>query len=275
MPPAAVLQSRVEPPADLPEQVSRALREDIGSGDVTAQLIGAAAGAARVLCREGAVCAARPGSMRPSARSTRRVRIDWRVADGQRVRSRFDPVRTHRAGARDADRRAHRAEFPAAAVGHRDRHRALCPGARRHDVPHPRYAQDHSRACAARRNTPCAAAAAHNHRMGLYDMVLDQGEPHRGRRLDRRRRVAARALSPAVPVEVESKISTQLAARHSPPQADWSCSMNFDARGLARAVALNRAAPRPALLEASGGVTLERIGAIAATGVDYISRSAA
>ena len=43
-------------PTDLPEQVSRALREDIGTGDVTAQLIGAGAVArGRVLCREAAV----------------------------------------------------------------------------------------------------------------------------------------------------------------------------------------------------------------------------
>jgi nicotinate-nucleotide pyrophosphorylase (carboxylating) len=39
-------------------------------------------------------------------------------------------------------------------------------------------------------------------------------------------------------------------------------------------VALNRAQPRPALLEASGGVTLEGIAAIAATGVDFISAGA-
>ena len=43
-------------PDDLSEQVSRALREDIGAGDVTAQLIPAAVSArAQVLCREAAV----------------------------------------------------------------------------------------------------------------------------------------------------------------------------------------------------------------------------
>ena len=46
---------------------------------------------------------------------------------------------------------------------------------------------------------------------------------------------------------------------------------NFDLATMRSAVALNRAHERPALLEASGGVTLERIAAIAATGVDYIS----
>ena len=37
------------------------------------------------------------------------------------------------------------------------------------------------------------------------------------------------------------------------------------------AVALNRAHARPALLESSGGMTLERLRAVAETGVDYIS----
>ncbi len=38
-----------------------------------------------------------------------------------------------------------------------------------------------------------------------------------------------------------------------------------------QAVKLNRAAGRPCLLEASGGVTLRNVGAIAQTGVDRIS----
>ena len=46
---------------------------------------------------------------------------------------------------------------------------------------------------------------------------------------------------------------------------------NFDLDTMRAAVALNRAHLRPALLECSGGITLERVPAIAATGVDYIS----
>jgi len=46
---------------------------------------------------------------------------------------------------------------------------------------------------------------------------------------------------------------------------------NFDLDNMRAAVALNRAHQQPALLECSGGVTLERVPAIAATGVDFIS----
>jgi nicotinate-nucleotide pyrophosphorylase (carboxylating) len=46
---------------------------------------------------------------------------------------------------------------------------------------------------------------------------------------------------------------------------------DFGLEDMRRAVASNRAAARPATLEASGGVDLGRIAAIAATGVDCIS----
>lgn len=46
---------------------------------------------------------------------------------------------------------------------------------------------------------------------------------------------------------------------------------NMDNATMAQAVHLNRSHGKPALLEASGNVTLERIRAMAATGVDFIS----
>ena len=61
--------------------------------------------------------------------------------------------------ARAAHRRAHGAQLPAAAVGDRDRGAPLRRRGRRHGLPHPRHAQDDSRAAHSRRSTPCAAAA--------------------------------------------------------------------------------------------------------------------
>jgi nicotinate-nucleotide pyrophosphorylase (carboxylating) len=47
---------------------------------------------------------------------------------------------------------------------------------------------------------------------------------------------------------------------------------NFSIPELSRAVAVNRAEGQPpALLEASGGVTIDSVAAVAATGVDYVS----
>jgi nicotinate-nucleotide pyrophosphorylase (carboxylating) len=109
-----------------------------------------------------------------------------------------------------------------------------------------------------------------NHRIGLFDMVLVK-ENHIAAAGSIGAAVsAARALSPAVPVEVETEdldeVSAALAARCDVIMLD-----DFSLENLQRAVALNRAAPHPARLEASGGVSLESIGAIAATGVDFIS----
>jgi nicotinate-nucleotide pyrophosphorylase (carboxylating) len=75
--PAAVLSQL---PADLPDQVSRALREDIGSGDVTAALIPARQQArARVLCREAGGALRRALVRRDFRQLDPAVRIEWHL----------------------------------------------------------------------------------------------------------------------------------------------------------------------------------------------------
>jgi nicotinate-nucleotide pyrophosphorylase (carboxylating) len=53
--------------------------------------------------------------------------------------------------------------------------------------------------------------------------------------------------------------------------ADIAMLDDFALEDMVRAVAINRAAAHPSKIEASGGVTLQSIRGIAATGVDYIS----
>ena len=73
-------------PADLPEQVSRALREDIGTGDVTAQLISVDAVArGRVLCREAAVICGTAWFEETFRQLEPRIRVLWRAGDGVTV----------------------------------------------------------------------------------------------------------------------------------------------------------------------------------------------
>ena len=73
-------------------------------------------------------------------------------------------------------------------------------------------------------------------------------------------------------MEVDSRDGF-LEARQAP--VDAILLDNFDLDDLAWAVERNRelAEPRP-LLEASGGISLERLGEVAATGVDRISAGA-
>lgn len=81
----------------------------------------------------------------------------------------------------------------------------------------------------------------------------------------------ARQLHANMPLQVEvesiTEMRTALAA-----QADRLLLDNFSLEWLREAVALNTAeGDPPAELEASGGLTLDEISAVANTGVDYIS----
>jgi nicotinate-nucleotide pyrophosphorylase (carboxylating) len=118
-----------------------------------------------------------------------------------------------------------------------------------------------------------AAGGGRNHRMGLYDAFLIK-ENHvavaggLAEAIDR-----ARAASPDREVEIECRdaeeVEEALAAG-----ADRLLLDNMDPEGLRAAVAARDAAAeggRRTLLEASGGVTLETVEAIAATGVDFVS----
>jgi len=106
-----------------------------------------------------------------------------------------------------------------------------------------------------------------NHRMGLYDMVLikDNHIEVAGGITEAVRRV--RSHDPGLPVEVEVK---NLAEFDEALTLDVDRIMldNMSLEEMREAV---RRANGRVKIEASGGVTLERVKAIAATGVDYIS----
>ena len=112
-----------------------------------------------------------------------------------------------------------------------------------------------------------AAGGATNHRHGLYDAVLIK-DNHIATAGGIGAAVrAARAHAPGLPLEVEvrdgAEIDEALAAGAPRLLLD-----NMDLEGLRAAVA--QVAGR-AELEASGGVTLETLRAVAGTGVDFVS----
>jgi len=257
-------------PEDLPEQVSRALREDIGSGDVTAQLIGAATQArARVLCRESAVICGTAWFDETFRQIDAAVRVHWRVADGERVAADAllceleGPARALLTGERTA---LNFLQLLSATATVTARYVQAVAGTAcrildtRKTIPGLRTAQKYAVQCGGGRN----------HRIGLFDMVLVK-ENHIAAAGSIGAAVStARSLSPGVPVEVETENLDEVAAALA-ARCDVILIDEFTLEDMKRAVALNRAAPQPAKLEASGGVSLEGIGAIAATGVDYIS----
>lgn len=117
-----------------------------------------------------------------------------------------------------------------------------------------------------------AAGGGSNHRMGLHDAVLIK-ENH----IDLAGGVAkavhaARSAQPRLPIEVECRDLEEVAYALG-TGADRLLLDNMDAATLRRAVELRDAeagadGPR---VEASGGITLENVAEIAATGIDFIS----
>jgi len=111
-----------------------------------------------------------------------------------------------------------------------------------------------------------------NHRFGLYDRVLMKdnhrklwkgGDPDR---LDLAVEAARKAFPAlAVEVEVESVEECKSALRAKP---EWIMLDNMDCETMRTCVTLCRGI---SLTEASGGITLEKARAVAATGVDAIS----
>jgi len=250
--------------------VSRALREDIGSGDVTADLIPASTQAdAQVLCREAAVLCGAPWFDATFRQLDPAVQIRWHYAEGEAVPANgtlcdlAGPARSILTGERTA---LNFLQLLSATATITRRYVAALAGTRcrildtRKTLPGLRSAQKYAVRC----------GGGENHRLGLYDMVLIK-ENHIAAAGSIGAAVsAARGRSGTLPVEVEVETLGQL-RQALDAHADRVMLDNFELADMVSAVALNHAHARPALLEASGGVTLERIAAIAATGVDFIS----
>ena len=119
------------------------------------------------------------------------------------------------------------------------------------------------------------AGGGRNHRLGLYDAILIK-ENHialsggrLGEAVER-----ARGARPELPVEVECRDLAEVESALE-SGADRLLLDNMGPDGLAAAVIardeLERSGGSRPALEASGGVTLESIGAVSAAGVDFVS----
>ena len=115
------------------------------------------------------------------------------------------------------------------------------------------------------------AGGGQNHRMGLDDAILVK-ENHIALAGGLEEAVAAaRAAHPDLPVEVECRDATDVEAALA-TGASRLLLDNMDLEDLGAAVAARDAsAGPPVALEASGGVGLDTVAAISATGVDFIS----
>lgn len=119
-----------------------------------------------------------------------------------------------------------------------------------------------------------ACGGGTNHRMGLHDMVMvkdnhllaDDAQNDLQAAID-----AVKADHPGMRIELEADTLAQVERFLELRGLDVILLDNMDTETMRQAVSLVRGRVE---LEASGGVTLERIAEIAATGVDYISSGA-
>jgi len=260
----------IELPKDLGDQVAAALREDVGSGDVTARLVPEAQMAhGRVITREDAVLCGQPWVDETFRHLDPSIRLDWKARDGDRVRANqlvFEIQGRARAvltGERTAlnflqllSGTATQASLFVDAVAGTE-----CTILdTRKTLPGLRTAQKYAVRC----------GGSQNLRIGLFDMVLIKENHIAAAGSIAGAITAAKRVSPGrkIEVEVESLAGLDEALSAAP---DIVMLDNFDNATIAKAVAITRSRSQTIKLEASGNVTLETARAIAATGVDYVS----
>lgn len=259
-----------ELPADLGAQVEAALREDIGSGDVTAQLVPAAQQVrGAVITREAAVLCGCAWAAEIFRRLDARVELQWLAEDGaalsagQTVLRIAGPARAVLTGERTALNFLQLLSATAT-MARRYVEAVAGTGCRildtRKTLPGLRTAQKYAVRC----------GGADNHRMGLYDRVLIKENHIAAAGSITGAIEAARRGAPGIAVEVEVESLSELQEALN-AQPDIIMLDEFTLADMRTAVTLNRERGSPAKLEASGSVSLEQVRAIAECGVDFIS----
>lgn len=258
--------------AEIERNVAAALAEDVGSGDLTAQLVVAdAVRRATIVSRENAVLCGTAWFARCFATLDPAIAITWKAADGDRVVpdqilcAIEGPARALLTGERTAlnflqllSGVATKArQYADAIVGTR----AQVVDTRK-TIPGLRLAQKYAVKC----------GGGGNHRLGLYDAILIKenhilaaGSIAAAMAAARQVAAATAGLCKFIQVEVETaaELDQALAAGATMILLD---NMSLEAMREAVAITAGRA-----VLEASGNVTLDTLRGIAETGVDRIS----
>ena len=265
------MSASLPPPGVVEDDVARALAEDIGSGDVTAALLPDAPEIAYLLCKERSVVCGRPWFDACHRTLDPGVRIDWRVAEGDRVepgtvlatlqgRSRA-LVSAERTALNFMQTLSGTATTTAA---HVDAVRGT--GTRildtRKTIPGLRLAQKYA----------VRVGGGVNHRIGLHDAMMLKENHVRVAGSITAAIAAARSVNPGLPLIVEVETLEQL---RDALQAGCERVLvdDFDASARREAVRIAKSAPFDGRipLEVSGGVDLAGLRAIAGDGVDYVS----
>lgn len=259
-----------ELPPDLAAQVTRALAEDVGTGDVTAALIPADTLArATLVTREPMILCGSAWAEEVFRQVDPQVEVEWLAREGAHVpadaplceiRGRARSILTGErcslnflqtlSGTATTTRR-----YVDAVAGTNCRILDT-----RKTLPGLRLAQKYAVRC----------GGGHNYRLGLYDHVLIKENHIIAAGSIPAAIRAARRNNPGigVEVEVESLQEFRVALAEAP---DYIMLDDLSLDDMRTAVGERNAAGSRSLLEASGSVNMERLVKIAATGVDFVS----
>lgn len=257
---------------DLDTTVTRAIAEDLGIQDWTAQLTDNKVAIAQVISRDAAVICGRAWVDATFAHLSAGVVVEWAVEDGTQVApdallfTVSGPARALLTGERTA------LNFLQTLSGTATQTRAFVDavaGTEAHIVdtrktlPGLRTAQKYAVRC----------GGGHNHRIGLFDGILIKENHIKAAHGIANAITAARQLDAGVPLmtEAETLEEAHMALAHD---VDVLLVDDFSLNDLRAAVKLtreHRAAGGRTLIEYSGGASLANVREIAETGVDRIS----
>jgi nicotinate-nucleotide pyrophosphorylase (carboxylating) len=253
------------------KNVSDALAEDLGGGDLTAGLVSeSAVASATIITRQSMVQAGAPWLDAVYRRLDPRIGIDWLSHDGDSVPEGATvvrlqgPARMLLSGERTAlnflqllsATATTTAAYVKAVAGTKARILDT-----RKTIPGLRVAQKYAVRC----------GGGVNHRIGLFDAILIKENHILGAGGIAEAIAAIRRLHPGLPLEVEVESLDEM-RQALDAAAERLLLDDFTVEQLREAVAINVAeGDPPALLEASGGMTMDALKIVASTGVDFIS----
>lgn len=251
----------------IPDAVKYALQEDIGSGDITAQLIPESQQAtARIISRQQAVICGVDWVNEVFRQVDPALTLDWQVDDGDLVER--DQVLFYAKGSARHLLTAERAALNflqtlsgAATVSKFYADKVEGTSVKlldtRKTLPGLRFAQKYAVTC----------GGCYNHRIGLFDAFLIKENHIMACGGIKEAIETAKTNEPGKPVEVEVETMDELQQALT-AGADIIMLDNFSLDDMRKSVELTRGVAK---LEASGGITDETLREIAETGVDYIS----
>ena len=254
-------------PENISSHVMLALQEDIGSGDVTADLIPVEnESKANVVCRDDATLAGTPWFNEVFHQIDPELEITWNHQDGERVEANeilctlSGNSRSILSGERVA---LNFLQTLSATATQTQQFVAKVKGTNarildtRKTLPNLRDAQKYAVLC----------GGGKNHRIGLYDMILIKENHIMAAGSITAAVEQAKQLHPEIRVEVETENLEEF-REATAAGADVIMLDNFDLKTMKEAVQENDGRIS---LEASGGVNLDTVRGIAETGVDFIS----